>query len=337
MSGVLLYAKRPGPTSFASLGAVKKALGTGKVGHTGTLDSFAEGLLVVLAGKMTRLVSHITAFDKTYQAVIRFGTETDTLDPGGTVVESAPIPSLSELERVLPRFTGTISQVPPAYSAVHVDGKRASDVIRCGGSVTLSARSVAIRSLRLLDFAGGCALIEVSCSKGTYVRSLARDIAREAGSRAHLAALRRTAVGPFRLEDAVFSDTLAPFTVATESAAAVRSQPCPDSELADICRSLRAFTPETAQACGFYPVTVCSEHAGSYVNGRSLQNEWFVPFRPEQSCAAGGGRFAAADPAVAVDTDFAVFYGDGSFAGIVRRGGGRLSYGFVIQPGDFHA
>ena len=214
-SGVMLFAKESGPTSFSSLGVIKKALGTGKVGHTGTLDSFAEGLLVVLVGKMTRLVPYITATEKRYQAVVAFGSETDTLEPSGQVVAAAPLPSRQQVESVLDRFRGTISQVPPLYSAIHVDGQRASDLARSGQQAQLPSREITVHSLALTDFDGQYGLLEVTCSKGTYIRSLARDIALAAGSRGHLVALRRTGVGPFRLEDAVFSQRLTAFTLAS--------------------------------------------------------------------------------------------------------------------------
>jgi tRNA pseudouridine55 synthase len=203
LAGILLYAKPAGLTSFASLYRVKKALGTRKIGHTGTLDSFAEGLLVLLVGRYTKLVQHITGMDKQYRAVIRFGSETDTLDPTGTVTAQADMPAEAAFRAALPQFTGTIPQTPPAYSAIHINGKRASDLARSGKEVEMEAREVTIHSIDVLDFSGDTATIDVHCSKGTYIRSLARDIARACGSRAHLAALTRTAVGPFTLAEAL--------------------------------------------------------------------------------------------------------------------------------------
>ena len=139
--------KFSGITSFSSLGAVKKVFRTGKVGHTGTLDSFAEGLLVVLVGKLTRLAPFITATDKTYQAVVRFGVETDTLEITGKETARGVIPSRQQLEEVLSQFVGTISQRPPEFSALHVGGKRASDVVRAGKSVEMPLRAVNIMSI----------------------------------------------------------------------------------------------------------------------------------------------------------------------------------------------
>ena len=151
LSGVMLFAKAPGRTSFSSLSTIKKALGTSKVGHTGTLDSFADGLLVVLVGSLTRLVPHITGFDKDYLALVEFGSETDTLDPTGSVIKTAPLPTEEAVRAVLPRFLGDIMQVPPVYSALHVEGKRASDAVRRGEEVSLPARPVHIYSLSLLE------------------------------------------------------------------------------------------------------------------------------------------------------------------------------------------
>lgn len=130
--GIVLLSKRTGETSFSSLYNVKKALGTKKVGHTGTLDSFASGLLVICTGKLTKLVSNITEFDKTYEAVLKFGEETDTLEYTGSVIKKTDLPDLAKLEEVLQKYKGEMLQKPPIYSAIHIDGKRASDLARKG-------------------------------------------------------------------------------------------------------------------------------------------------------------------------------------------------------------
>ena len=256
----MLFAKAAGPTSFSSLGVIKKALGTGKVGHTGTLDSFAEGLLVVLVGKMTRLVPYITATDKKYLAVVAFGSETDTLEPSGTVVKEGSLPSRQQVEAVLPQFRGTIQQVPPAYSAIHVDGKRASDLVRSGATAQLPSREITIHSLELLDFDGSYGLLEVSCSKGTYIRSLARDIAAAAGTCAHLVALRRVAVGPFQLEQAAFAPRLAAFTLASRGYGDVPPTKATAEELEEVAGHLIQFTPEMARSCGLVPLVLDIGH-----------------------------------------------------------------------------
>jgi tRNA pseudouridine55 synthase len=200
-SGIILLNKSPGITSFDALRDIKRALGTGKVGHTGTLDKFACGLLVVLAGKALRLSKWFTGCEKEYEGRICFGEETETLDPEGAVTERAPVPSRQRVEEVLKTFTGEIMQAPPAYSAIHVNGKRASELARSGEAPQMKERKVTIYKIELLSWQPPFADIFVHCSSGTYIRSLARDIALAADSRAHLAALKRTKVGGFSLVD----------------------------------------------------------------------------------------------------------------------------------------
>jgi tRNA pseudouridine55 synthase len=206
VSGLLLLNKKSGLTSFDSLYAVKKALGTGKVGHTGTLDKFASGLLVVLAGSALKLSPWFSLCSKEYEGTISFGEETDTLDPEGTVVAEGPVPDQKAIEAALPLFRGDILQSPPAYSAIHIDGKRASERARSGESIEMKKRSVTIHTLELLSWEPPLARIHVTCSSGTYIRSLARDIAIAAGSRAHLVALKREAVAGFRLTREIEAD-----------------------------------------------------------------------------------------------------------------------------------
>jgi len=195
--GYLLLHKNRGITSFDSLHQVKRALKTGKVGHTGTLDKFAEGLLVLLTGKYTSLVPIFNDLDKVYIGRVRFGIETDTLDPEGTVVFTAPVPPKERVLQILPHFIGPQHQIPPAYSAIHVHGQRASERIRSGQTVEMPAREVTIHSIEVLHFEEPIMTIRIHCSKGTYIRALARDIGRATGSCAYLEALHRTAVGPF--------------------------------------------------------------------------------------------------------------------------------------------
>ena len=311
-SGIMLFAKEAGPTSFSSLGVIKKALGTGKVGHTGTLDSFAEGLLVVLVGKMTRLVPYITATDKKYLAVVAFGSETDTLEPSGVVVKEGPLPSRQQVEAVLPQFRGTIQQVPPAYSAIHVDGKRASDLVRSGATAQLPSREITIHSLELLDFNDGYGLLEVTCSKGTYIRSLARDIAVAAGTCAHLVALRRVAVGPFQLEQAAFASRLADFTLASRGQGELPPTKATEEELKEVVGHLIQFTPEMARACGLIPLYLSSQFNRDFFQGRPLRKSWFTSWEDSSS------------------TEYPVFFESGELVGMIKKAGDRLHYGFVI-------
>jgi tRNA pseudouridine55 synthase len=210
LNGVILLDKPAGRTSFQYLGELKRRLATGRVGHTGTLDKFAEGLLVVLSGAMTRLCPFATAMDKEYVATVRFGRGTDTLDPEGSETGRGPVPGRGQLEAVLPAFRGVISQVPPIFSAVHVEGRRAYQAARDGQTVELAPRTVSVNELDLLDYSEDQAVLRVSCSKGTYIRALARDIAERLGTFAYVSALRRTRVGGFRVEEAVAPDSFDP-------------------------------------------------------------------------------------------------------------------------------
>lgn len=198
----MLLRKQEGLTSFEALGAVKRALHTGKAGHTGTLDKFAGGLLLVLTGRALKLSPWFSHCDKQYEGLVRFGLETDTLDPEGETAAQAAVPSREAVERILPQFSGEIMQAPPVYSAVHIDGRRASSLARSGETPEMKKRPVRIYRLELLLWEPPFARIFVHCSGGTYIRSLARDIALAAGSRAYLHALTRTKVAGFSLADA---------------------------------------------------------------------------------------------------------------------------------------
>ncbi|MFZ2636497.1 MAG: tRNA pseudouridine(55) synthase TruB [Rectinemataceae bacterium] len=202
-SGFVLLDKPAGLSSFTVLGSLKKALPGIKMGHTGTLDSFATGLMVAVTGNCTRLTPWFTGLDKEYRALVRFGAETATLDPQGEVVATSDLPGEAEVRAVLPSFEGDIMQCPPEYSAIHVGGERAWRLALRGEAPEMAPRKVRIDACEMESFEGSDMSLYVRCSSGTYVRSLARDIARACGSRAHLAALRRLSVGPFVVEDAV--------------------------------------------------------------------------------------------------------------------------------------
>jgi tRNA pseudouridine(55) synthase len=202
-TGLILLNKQPGITSFDSLRDIKRALGTGKAGHTGTLDKFAGGLLLVLTGRALKLSQWFTHCDKQYEGTICFGAETETLDPEGAVIANAPLPSREAVEQALAQFLGEIQQAPPAYSAIHIDGERASTLARKGEMPEMQKRPVTIYRLELRSWEPPFAQIFVHCSSGTYIRSLARDIALAAGSRAYVSALIRTRVAGFKLEEAI--------------------------------------------------------------------------------------------------------------------------------------
>lgn len=199
---VTVMKKEGGITSYRALSPLKQAVKGSKVGHTGTLDQFASGIMVALTGEATRLNPLFTACDKRYRAALSFGTETDTLDPEGQVVASGGrIPKREEVEAVLPSFIGPCLQVPPVYSAIHIGGKRAYQEARKGNDVVLEPRPVTIHSLSLVDYRDGVAIIDAHVGKGTYIRSLGRDIARALGTYGHLEALERYKVGPFGYSD----------------------------------------------------------------------------------------------------------------------------------------
>lgn len=209
-SGIVLIDKPPDITSFQALNTLKTRLGTGKVGHTGTLDRFATGLLVACTGKFTKLVPYITGQDKEYEAVFRFGEETDTLDPEGSVTHRMALPSIESINHSIARFTGTIMQTPPMYSAVHIEGKRAYHLARQGQDVDIPAREVTVHSITITNWVPPDLHCRIRCSKGTYIRSLGSDIAEEAGSCAYTIALRRTRIGTFSVESARKPDDFTP-------------------------------------------------------------------------------------------------------------------------------
>ena len=217
--GILLVDKPPGVTSFTVVGRVRAALrplAAGpsggrkfRCGHAGTLDPLATGLLLVLVGRASRLSPFLMGLDKTYAATLRFGAETDTLDREGQVVGTAPAPEDPEaVAACLDRFRGEVQQIPPLYSSLKQDGTSLHRLMRAGQEVAEpQARTVTIGQLEITAARWGAEVKEldilVGCSSGTYIRSLARDLGRAAGSAAYLQALRRTRVGPFAVGDAL--------------------------------------------------------------------------------------------------------------------------------------
>lgn len=220
MNGWIIFDKPVGLGSTQAVGAVKRVcreagLGKVKVGHGGTLDPLASGVLPIALGEATKLCGRMLDASKTYDFTIAFGTETAGLDAEGEVVATSDVrPTLADIEAVVPRFTGPIEQVPPAYSAIKIDGQRAYDLARKGEAVEMKARSVTIFSLRGDERGEGpleSITLTAHVSKGTYIRSLARDIARAVGSVGHVTMLRRTKAGPFTLEQAISLDKLNAF------------------------------------------------------------------------------------------------------------------------------
>lgn len=207
-SGLLLVDKPGGMTSHDVVAIVRRAAGTRRAGHTGTLDPFATGLLVVLVGRGTRLIPYIDGDPKVYEAVIGFGAESDTDDVTGRVTREAPPPSHDAVDTAISTLTGAIDQVPPDYSAKQVGGTRAYAAARRGAPLALEPVRVTVHSWDVLSRAPDELTVRVTCDGGTYIRALARDLGRLAGSAAHLTALRRTRSGRFSVTDAVTLDDL---------------------------------------------------------------------------------------------------------------------------------
>jgi tRNA pseudouridine55 synthase len=299
-AGYLLLNKKPGYSSFGSLFAVKKAFGTGKVCHTGTLDKFAAGLLVVLVGRAVKLSPWFTGCDKHYTGRVKLGEETDTLDPEGTVIARAEPCSREAFESALPSFTGDILQAPPEYSALHINGTRAHLLARQGLNPKMEKRPVTVYSLGLVSWEPPFADIEVFCSKGTYIRSLARDIALAAGSRAFVTALTRTAVGGFSLEDAV-----SPPDAGQDS----------EEGQETLRKALLPLSPELFRRLNIPSLEIGEKEAAAVSHGGSLD---FLRDR-----ASGAAAEAAAKPA-----SLALFHG-GVLAGVVEKRDGSWSYGYV--------
>jgi tRNA pseudouridine55 synthase len=246
-SGVLVIDKPRGPTSHDVVGRVRRALETRQVGHAGTLDPMATGVLVVAVGEATKLVPWLTAVDKEYEATIRLGVETDTLDAEGKEIASAPVPAEVEsalaalakdpsspvapvLEAALHAERWRTSQVPPAYSAIRIDGQRAHELARSGRlEGELPPRPVEVKALEILRArveAGEIELVvRVEASKGYFVRSLARDLARGLGTLGHLTSLRRTRSGAFTVSEAIAPDAASREALIPVSRAAARALP----------------------------------------------------------------------------------------------------------------
>jgi tRNA pseudouridine55 synthase len=214
LEGILVLAKPPGPTSHDMVSLVRRISATRRVGHGGTLDPFASGVLPLFLGRATRVVEYHLGDATCYRATVCFGASSTTDDLEGELSPvPGPAPDRPSVEAGLAAFRGSIEQTPPAYSAVKVAGRRAYAVARAGGTLELRPRTVTISRLELVEWDGSdperpVAVVEVDCSAGTYVRAIARDLGAALGNAAYLGALVRTSSGPFRLEDAVSLDTL---------------------------------------------------------------------------------------------------------------------------------
>ena len=222
-AGVLLVDKPAGPSSFKMVHLVRRTLGVKKVGHTGTLDPFASGLLVVCVGRpATKIIGRLMDGDKTYEATLRLGVETDSHDLTGTVTAERPVRGVDEdrARACLARFSGRQKQAPPAFSAVKHKGKPLYHYARKGIRIEKAPREIVIHDIDFRGLAGNELTIRVRCGKGTYIRVLAHDIGRALGCGAHLLALRRTHNGPFSVDEAVDGERLAGRRIPRETLAA---------------------------------------------------------------------------------------------------------------------
>jgi tRNA pseudouridine55 synthase len=202
--GLIIVDKPVGPTSHSVVSVVRRGTGVRKVGHAGTLDPRASGVLVLCLGAATRLSEYLSAGTKQYRAVVRFGSTTDTYDADGQVVQqTGQSPDLEAVQGALTEFVGEIEQVPPAFSAIKLQGKKAYQLARAGKDVELEPRRVTIHALEIETFEPPDLTLQLTCSAGTYVRSLAHDLGQTLSTGAHLAALRRTRAGSFGLDQTV--------------------------------------------------------------------------------------------------------------------------------------
>ena len=256
MHGWIVLDKRSGMTSTQAVGAVRRLLNARKAGHAGTLDPLATGILPIALGEATKTVSFAVDGVKAYRFTVRWGAETDTDDAEGTVTAtSEKLPDEAAIRALIPSFTGAVSQVPPQYSAIKIDGQRAYDLAREGETVKLEARVVSIDDLRLAERSeGATAVFEAQCGKGTYVRALVRDIGRALGCFGHVTALRRTRVGPFEEGRAVTIEQLEELAAGNGGAAAL---------------SATLLPVETALE-GLEPLNVSQADAARLANGQAV-------------------------------------------------------------------
>ena len=211
MDGLILINKQKGFTSHDVVNVIRKKLNTKKVGHTGTLDPNATGVLPILVGKATKISKYLMEHDKTYIATIKLGEKTDTGDNEGQVIEEKSIPAdlkKEDINNALQNFFGKQKQVPPMYSAIKINGKKLYEYAREGKEVKLEAREIEIYKIELLEYQNNKIKFEVECSKGTYIRTLCEDIAKKLGTVGYMEELQRTKVNNFRIEDSILLDDI---------------------------------------------------------------------------------------------------------------------------------
>jgi len=235
VDGWVILDKPVGMTSTHAVSRLKRIFNAKKAGHAGTLDPLASGILPVAFGEATKTVPFVQDGEKAYRFTVRWGIETDSDDSDGKTVETSDLrPGVDQIVEMLPHFTGTIMQRPPAFSAIKIAGERAYDLARDGEIVEIEPRPVTINSLELVASTDDTATLEAQCGKGTYVRALARDMGRRLGTRGHAVGLRRLLVGPFGEEDMVPMDRLDELAETGEPAAPRGELLAVDTALAEI-------------------------------------------------------------------------------------------------------
>ena len=256
MFGLLNVNKPAGITSRDVVNRVQRLVRPHKVGHAGTLDPLATGVLIVCIGPATRLIEYVQRMPKRYVGTFLLGRRSDTEDIEGHVEEldDPPRPDEDAIRAVLPRFTGSIEQMPPAYSALKIDGKRAYDLARSGQEVTLQARTIEVHSIELVRYTYPELVLDIRCGSGTYVRSLGRDIARAVGTEAVMSALERSEIGPFTVETSLADAALTQKTIAAhlrpaaEAVAGLPTVVVGPNELAELVNGRRIPNPSELEA-----------------------------------------------------------------------------------------
>jgi tRNA pseudouridine55 synthase len=301
VSGWLVFDKPLGMGSTQAVSKIKWLFKAEKVGHAGTLDPLASGILPIALGEATKTVPYVMDGGKVYAFTVQWGTETATDDAEGDVVKSSEArPSREAIEAILPGYTGTILQKPPSYSAIKIDGERAYDLARGGEAVDIPPREVEIDSLTIASHDADKTVFEVECGKGTYVRSLARDMGRELGCYGHVVELRRTVVEPFDEEDAVTLETLEALVAEAEGKVPADDSEEPGEEVieARLQARFRALDPlmlKTGEAMhGFPQIAVTGDQANRIRLGNPvILRGRDAPLPADDACAFEHGRLLA--------------------------------------------
>ncbi|MBC7788478.1 MAG: tRNA pseudouridine(55) synthase TruB [Anaerolineae bacterium] len=275
IDGVLLADKAAGMSSHDVVLLVRRVTGEKRVGHAGTLDPFATGLLVLLLGHATRLLPYIDGEPKVYEATIRFGIETDTDDLLGATIRTSALPSDAVVRAAISGLTGMLDQVPPNYSAKRVEGRRAYEAARAGELLTLAPARVRVDEWQVGAWRGADLDVVITCGAGTYIRALARDLGRSTESAAHLVALRRTQSGPFRVDNASSAEVIASGNAPVLGArAALVSRPTQQLENVEVARIVRGLEVD-ARVAGTHAALV--NEKGELVAVAERRNDRWQP------------------------------------------------------------